>query len=92
MTSAFLKYFMFGFLTLILGVMTFLYDTCFEWALSQLPVAEVLPSALLPYTGLGAWIALKLRMPEICSLFVSAATVRLTIRCIPFVGKAITGA
>lgn len=92
MTSAFLKYAMFGFLTLMLGVITFLYDTTFEWALSQLPVGELLPDAVLPYTGLGAWIAIKLRMDDILAVFVSAFTVRVTIRCIPFVGRAITGA
>lgn len=92
MSATFLKWFVGILLTGIMGFLTFFTEACYNWAIAQLPVDAVLPPAVLPYVGIGSWLALKLRFPEIISLYTSATLVRMTIRCVPFVGKIITGA
>lgn len=55
------------------------------YAQGVIPTGDGMSSALISFTGIAGYMAIQLKLPEAFSLVMSAAALRWSLNCIPFV-------
>lgn len=60
-------------------------DIMLQQVQSQLQSVNGLGNSILDFTGVGAWLAIRFKIPESFAVILSAITVRASLSMIPFV-------